>query len=559
MLKAIKFLLYSVIGLLSIALVSALILPHIISLDQAKESLTEQVYKDTGRTMTIGRLKWSILPTISLQLKDVRLSNPDGFPDTPFMVVHKAQSGVKLLPLLHGKIQIDNIKVNDLQLNLLRLANGKTNWATTSSKAAPQQPATKPTATKKATSSTRVPDYMINYFKIHEFAINNVQINLNNLATHQSRQLQLDHITSNNVNFDGDAYFLSADWRYSSSNLKKPLVTHFSAEIIAGPEKLFTMNSMKIVCNDVVLNGQVQAANKHGHAFRASIQMPETDLSQLISAFNVSLTHADKKALAKVAANMQVVISNDTLSISQLTLVNGTSTLTLQTSMSAFPPLKAQASMKITNLDLTLLHLIGVNNLSGQGNMQLNLSASGNTFAALLPALNGRITIDAQNGSYEGVDIINAINDVATIFTKKPVTLNKASATAFTTMHASFDIQDGVARNHDLLITSSIFTLNGKGKVALTTEQIRFDLAITLVNSYIPALTNLQHTIGGSFPFKISGTLNDPVITPNLQKMAIGTAEEKLNGMTTENIQAVGKSLNDSAKDLGHAVGKLFK
>lgn len=90
----------------------------------------EQLVKDsTGRELALpGAIKLSVFPWIALQLGPASLGNPPGFGTEPFASVRHVALRVKLLPLLHGQLQIGRVEIDGLDLRLLRNTAGKGNW-----------------------------------------------------------------------------------------------------------------------------------------------------------------------------------------------------------------------------------------------------------------------------------------------------------------------------------------------------------------------------------------------------------------------------------------------
>ena len=90
----------------------------------------EKAVKDqTGRELHLpGDIKLSVFPWIALELGPVSLSNPTGFPAGPFIQVKHLALHVRLLPLLHKELNIGSIDIDELDLRLLKNAQGKGNW-----------------------------------------------------------------------------------------------------------------------------------------------------------------------------------------------------------------------------------------------------------------------------------------------------------------------------------------------------------------------------------------------------------------------------------------------
>jgi len=91
--------------------------------------IAAQVKNATGRDITIGDIHLSIFPTLGARIQNVTLSNAAGFGTAYFAGIGQAEIGVKLLPLIRKRaVEVSSVTVDNLQLNLAKHADGKTNW-----------------------------------------------------------------------------------------------------------------------------------------------------------------------------------------------------------------------------------------------------------------------------------------------------------------------------------------------------------------------------------------------------------------------------------------------
>jgi len=105
------------------------VLPMVIDPNDYKEEISAAVSKKTGRELTIeGDIKWSVFPSIGLELNDVTLGNPEEFDGQPMLDIGEAGISVKFLPLLKREVQIGEVSMNDVSIYLSRKADGKNNW-----------------------------------------------------------------------------------------------------------------------------------------------------------------------------------------------------------------------------------------------------------------------------------------------------------------------------------------------------------------------------------------------------------------------------------------------
>lgn len=105
--------------------------------------LVGTVERATGRTFELtGDLGLAVLPCCSVTLGKGRLGNPADFPDRysddDFVAFDSAALGIRIWPLLtRRQLEVGTIRVDGLQLDLIRLADGRTNWTFEASQAPP--------------------------------------------------------------------------------------------------------------------------------------------------------------------------------------------------------------------------------------------------------------------------------------------------------------------------------------------------------------------------------------------------------------------------------------
>src|SRR5581483_5980897 len=91
--------------------------------------ISAEVGDKIHRKLDIGEIHLSLFPTLGARVKDVKLSNAEGFGEDPMAQVGEARIGVRLLPLLlRHRAEVSSITLHDLRLNLLKHADGKSNW-----------------------------------------------------------------------------------------------------------------------------------------------------------------------------------------------------------------------------------------------------------------------------------------------------------------------------------------------------------------------------------------------------------------------------------------------
>lgn len=128
------------------------VVPFFISADSYKSLLAAQVKKETGRTMVMkGEASLKLFPTVSVNVADVTLSNPEGFTDAQLATIGKLSVNVALMPLLDKRIEMKGVSLDKAVIALEERADGIKNWEfskaeTTVSDAATSAPQKKSTS-----------------------------------------------------------------------------------------------------------------------------------------------------------------------------------------------------------------------------------------------------------------------------------------------------------------------------------------------------------------------------------------------------------------------------
>lgn len=105
------------ITIILLMIISGFFVTKFVNLNTFKAIIVSQVKKTTGKTLTInGDISWSLYPVLGLDFKDATLSDlPTS--DQPFVKADDVRVGVRLLPLLLRRLEVERFMVNGLQIN----------------------------------------------------------------------------------------------------------------------------------------------------------------------------------------------------------------------------------------------------------------------------------------------------------------------------------------------------------------------------------------------------------------------------------------------------------
>ena len=127
--RGIKILGYIVGGLVLLVILLLVGVWLFVNPSNYKGRITQEVRTATGRELSLpGDIKLSVFPWIALELGPASLGNPPGFGSEPFVSVKHVALRVKLLPLLHGQLEVGRVQVDGMDLRMKKNAAGKGNW-----------------------------------------------------------------------------------------------------------------------------------------------------------------------------------------------------------------------------------------------------------------------------------------------------------------------------------------------------------------------------------------------------------------------------------------------
>lgn len=179
------------------------------------------------------------------------------------------------------------------------------------------------------------------------------------------------------------------------------------------------------------------------------------------------------------------------------------------------PQWAAQQSWRGVSLGPLLRDAGQTDRLDGVADGELDLRSTGTTPQALKRALQGRVRMAVKDGVIKGVNLAALIRQAQQKVSQwqggsgatEPATAPEQ--TDFSALSASFQIQNGVARNKDLVAQSPLLRVGGQGTVDLGASRLDYTVRATVVPTLQgqggPALQALR---GLTVPVRLSGPLD---------------------------------------------------
>jgi AsmA protein len=168
--------------------------------------------------------------------------------------------------------------------------------------------------------------------------------------------------------------------------------------------------------------------------------------------------------------------------------------------------------------------------LSGRGNLDMVLSARGRSGNDLLATLSGRIGMDLQDGAVEGMDVWYAIEQAQSLIKNRQLSERaNTRRTAFDTFHANAELTDGVARTSDMVVASQLLRITGNGSTNLVSQALDFTVNATVLRAPPDADSDIAELTRASIPIRITGTLTDPTIRPDLGGLVKARVQQEID------------------------------
>lgn len=129
-------------GIFGLLLVTALAVPFFVPKSVYKTQIEKAASGALNREVLLaGDVSVSVFPRIAASVSGVTVANPEGF-STPNMIeAGELRGSVKWLPLLSRRVEVEELSFVDANVQLEKLADGRTNWAF-GSEAPADEPAT---------------------------------------------------------------------------------------------------------------------------------------------------------------------------------------------------------------------------------------------------------------------------------------------------------------------------------------------------------------------------------------------------------------------------------
>jgi AsmA protein len=192
--------------------------------------------------------------------------------------------------------------------------------------------------------------------------------------------------------------------------------------------------------------------------------------------------------------------------------------------------------------------------LSGHADMNVALKGTGNTDAALMQSLSGKIDANVKQGALNGIDVVYELQRVNALLKKQvPSQRTGPTRTVFNTLQTSATLDKQMLHVDDMKMETDFLKIHGGGTLNTVTEAINYQL-VASVNKLQPNGSPAGGAGGGldalnsvDIPLDITGTLSSPTVRPDLAALAKGKLGQEVQQRAGDLVK---KKLGDKLQGL---------
>jgi len=198
-------------------------------------------------------------------------------------------------------------------------------------------------------------------------------------------------------------------------------------------------------------------------------------------------------------------------------------------SSGAIPELSLNERIDSVTFQRLVSDLVESEALSGIALGHLRVTGSGTSSNELLRSLNGDLGLTLTEGALEGINIWYEIRRGMALYKGLAAPPAEPNRTVFSRMQLAATVENGVVSTRELLGELPFLTVRGSGTVDLVQSLVDLELLAAVRN--VPELASdpLGAELSGkSLPFKVSGSLDDPSVSVDIEALMKSEATEML-------------------------------
>lgn len=529
-----------------IAVLAGIAAPYFLDVDHYRPLIASAIEKQTGRKVTLGKIRARLVPTVGFTIEGFGLGNPPGLAEGNLLTVEQIRGNLALGPLLGREFQLRSVELVKPNLVLLEDDRGRVNYDLETPKQT-GKPSTAP--------GFRLAD-------IDTIELTDAQVTLASVAS--SRRRVTPYLRARGVNVQLEDVALDSkrlkQWKGQAdlggvqlelSGLKAPLEFR-SGDLTLRKGAL--ESKFEFAAGQIAkAQGRLRVPDIERAVATFELSTPLLDLDQAAAAgAKTDSTPAAAAPVRKVEllgqgriaaerirwapyeltnASAEVRIFTDRVEISPVTAAGYGGTLQISGRVDRrVSPQRLSANVQLRNLDVAKA-LAASPRTRGKmtGTAQMDLQLFGALGDNVLNSLTGKGQFAVADGRLPGVNIGGALQSLAKlqqVFTLGAGSGGFSGETTFRRIDGDLSLGGGRVASNRIHVDSSSGTVDLRGSFGFD-QTLAYDGQAVLMKSSTGGAQNpaeavlgvfsgaMKQTVGRiSVPFAVRGTFSDPKIQP---------------------------------------------
>lgn len=429
-------------GIVFTGLVAAvLVVPHFIDLGIFKGSYLPLLEEILHRRIDVGEVRLSLVPTPSIRLSNLKVSDNPAFPGNTLFASEQLQLRLKFWPLLQGRFEVTEFVLEKPVVNLLKRPDGTFNYADLADKKGALDRARE---TKKRGYASKSQEAAVMPLIIPgRMRVRDGQLNFQTVG---QKPLKISGIDLSLQEFSVDRPFpYRASFSFPGL---KPIALEGMLDY-REDQSILWINETRLKIQDLVFPVEGTISNL--------LTVPSLNLS-------LGGDRLDAKPIFQILSAWALTPSDTEVSGPMGLRITMTGPLhSLVTHMRGqFKDAKVHSKRALKGT------------LSGE--VFITLPLSGGATAARRLQGNGNLV--ARDGELTNVDLINKVQRVTGLIGLSPS--ERREATTFKTLEAAFSLADGFANFKRIYLVNPQVEMNGSGTVTLDQVSLNFGMEAVL-------------------------------------------------------------------------------
>jgi uncharacterized protein involved in outer membrane biogenesis len=421
---------------------AVLVVPHFIDLGTFKRTYLPLIEDTFHRRIDVDEVRLSLVPTPSIRLSNLRVSNGPAFPNSIFFAAQQLHLRLRFWPLLRGRFEVTEFILEKPVINLLKKPDGIFNYSDLADRKGSLEKSgenKKKSTASKPQESTATPLILPTRMRIRDGQLN--------IQTMGQKAVNINGINLSLQEFSSDHPF---PYRASFSYPGLETIALEGTLNYQEDESTLRLKDNRLKLHDLVLpvEGSVSALST----------LPRVNLS-------LAGDPIDAKPVFQILAVFGLAPSDTEVSgpmALRITLTGPSHSLVTQV-YGQFKDVKVHGRHALKG------------NLSGEVFIKFPVGGG----SSVARRLQGNGNLVARDGELTNVNLVSKVQRVTSLMGLSQN--ERRQATTFKTLHADFTLAEGLADFKRLHLVNPQMEVNGNG--TMTLERPWLDMAIETVLS----------------------------------------------------------------------------